>query len=110
MLVFVILAAFFWTGTSNPAQGQTSGDAFLERGKALSEVNCSRCHAVESKDSSRHPDAPAFRHLLRRYPIGALEESFTDTIYSNHPDMPDFKVQPEQLEAILYLIATIQEP
>ena len=90
------------------AQNSSVSDPYFERGLALVRHNCGACHAVESKGNSTHPDAPPFRDLLQRYPIDALEESFIDSIYSQHPDMPVFTVTQDQLDVILYYIAVIQ--
>ncbi|MGI9365763.1 MAG: c-type cytochrome [Rhizobiaceae bacterium] len=90
------------------AQEKPLNDPLFERGMALVGHNCGRCHAIGSEGESSHSEAPPFRDLLQRYPIDALEESFIDEIYSQHPDMPVFKVTPEQLDAILYYIAVIQ--
>ena len=90
------------------AQNKPVSDPYFDRGLALVRHNCGTCHAVESRGESAHPDAPPFRDLLQRYPIDALEETFIDSIYSEHPDMPVFSVTSEQLDAILYYIAVIQ--
>ena len=105
------LSCLLLTAAMSGALAQPVGkvDRDFERGKVLAKHNCSRCHAVEGNGDSPHAAAPPFRELLKRYPIDALEESFVDTIYSNHPDMPVFKVEREQLDAILYYIASIQQ-
>ena len=102
------LAAFLILPSTVEAQNKALPDPLFDRGMALVSHNCGRCHAIESKGKSPHSEAPPFRDLLQRYPIDALEESFIDEIYSQHPDMPVFKVTPEQLDAILYYIAIIQ--
>jgi mono/diheme cytochrome c family protein len=81
----------------------------LDRGKALVEANCARCHAIGREDQSRHPDAPAFRTLSQRYPLDALEEAFAEGISTGHPDMPEFIATPEQIEAILAYIGSVQD-
>lgn len=105
-VAFVI--SFMWVPLA-AAQEKRPPDPLFDRGKALVSHNCGRCHAVESSGESPHSEAPPFRDLLQRYPIDALEESFMDEIYSQHPDMPVFKVTPDQLDAILYFIAVIQK-
>ncbi len=96
------------TPTIVTAQSVPAVDRSLELGQELVRQNCARCHATDSGEKSSHPAAPAFRKLLKRYPIDALEEGFVDEIYSMHPDMPVFKVTAEQLDAILYYIESIQ--
>ncbi len=85
-------------------------DPVVEEGRALVELNCSRCHAVGVRDASPHDQAPPFRTLSQRYPLDALEEAFASGhITSAHPDMPDFVARPDQVEAILAYIGSIQE-
>jgi len=85
-------------------------DPVVEEGRALVELNCSKCHAVGARDASPHDQAPPFRTLSQRYPLDALEEAFASGhITSGHPDMPDFVARPDQVEAILAYIGTIQE-
>lgn len=84
--------------------------AFEAEGRRLVEANCSACHAVGRADASPHPDAPPFRTLSESFPIDALEEAFSDNrIYSGHPDMPEFIATPEQVEAIITYIASLQD-
>ncbi|WP_420407062.1 c-type cytochrome [Hoeflea sp.] len=83
--------------------------AFEAEGRRLVEANCSGCHAVGRADASPHPDAPPFRVLSASFPIDALEEAFSDNrIYSGHPDMPEFIATPDQVDAIITYIASLQ--
>ena len=81
-----------------------------EHGKALVQVNCARCHAVGKTDVSSHPDAPAFRTLSKRYPLTDLEEALAEGISTGHPDMPEWVASPDQIEAIIAYIASLQKP
>ena len=78
------------------------------QGKALVETNCARCHAIGATDTSSHPDAPAFRTLSQRYPIDALAEALAEGISTGHPDMPEFVASPQQIDAILAYIGSLQ--
>lgn len=92
----------------NPAWAQ-SGDE-LKAGQDLVEVNCGKCHAVGAADASPHQSAPPFRKLSDSFPMDALEEAFADgRIYSGHPDMPEFIATPEQVDAIIAYIASLQD-
>ncbi|MBZ9672273.1 cytochrome c [Mesorhizobium sp. B3-2-1] len=85
-------------------------DSVTEHGKALVEVNCARCHGVGKTDKSSHPDAPPFRTLSKRYPISDLEEALAEGISTGHPDMPEWIASPDQIEAIITYISTLQGP
>lgn len=91
----------------NPVRAQ-SGDE-IEQGRDLVQINCGKCHAVSEADASPHHDAPPFRKLSDSFPMDALEEAFSDgRIYSGHPDMPEFIATPEQVDAIIAYIASLQ--
>lgn len=85
-------------------------DSLTDHGKALVEVNCARCHAIGKTDKSSHPDAPAFRTLSKRYPITDLEEALAEGISTGHPDMPEWIASPDQIDAIIAYISTLQQP
>ena len=82
-------------------------DALLQ-GKALVETNCAGCHAIGATDTSSHPDAPAFRTLSQRYPVNQLAEALAEGISTGHPDMPEFVASPQQIDAILAYIGSLQ--
>jgi len=91
-----------------PAWAQS--DEGIDEGRQLVEVNCGECHAVGVADASPHKAAPLFRQLSDSFPMDALEEAFADgRIYSGHPDMPEFIATPEQVDAIVAYIASLQE-
>lgn len=98
LTIFFILAA-----------QQAYAEDLVSKGKALIELNCASCHAISKTDKSPHPDAPAFRTLSDRYPIDALAEAFAEGIYVGHPDMPEFQATPDQIDAILAYINSVQD-
>lgn len=101
-----VLAAILLVLAAAPAD---AGDLVAD-GKALVELNCARCHATGTEGESPHTQAPPFRRLGQRFPLDAMEEAFsTGHITSAHPDMPDFVASPDQVEAILTYLDTIQE-
>jgi len=89
---------------ASPVQSQS----IISQGEALVRSNCSPCHAVGLDDKSPHPDAPAFRTLSERYPIEDLAEALAEGISTGHPDMPEFVASPEQIDAIIAYIGTLQ--
>jgi mono/diheme cytochrome c family protein len=83
--------------------------ASLRRGEALLAKECSPCHATARTGESRHPQAPLFRTLAKRYPIESLEEALGEGIISGHPDMPEFKFDGDDVGAIVAYLKSIQE-
>lgn len=81
----------------------------LKQGEALVSKECSRCHGVGRADASRHPQAPPFRRLSKRYPIESLEEALGEGIISGHPDMPEFRFSGDDVGAIIAYLKSIQD-
>ena len=79
------------------------------RGEGLLTANCSRCHAIGRTGNSTHPEAPPFRTLGQRYPIEVLAEALAEGLSSGHPDMPEFRFETDDVDAILAYLESIQE-
>jgi cytochrome c len=91
---------------SRPAQEDAD---YLKQGEALVSKNCGRCHGIGRTDASKHPQAPLFRKLSKRYPIESLEEALGEGIISGHPDMPEFQFDADDVGAIVAYLKSIQE-
>jgi cytochrome c len=93
-----------------PVAGASADDAALiEKGRALIAENCSRCHAIGKQDASKHPEAPPFRDVMKRYPAEDLAEALAEGIVSGHPDMPEFTFEPDQIDAIVAYLDSLRE-
>jgi cytochrome c len=103
-LLLGFLALLVGSGPAVAAEKGTVG-----RGELLLRENCSRCHAIGKEGNSPHPEAPTFRTLSSRYPIEDLSESLAEGIVSGHPDMPIFVFSPQDIEAIIDYLQSIQE-
>lgn len=86
---------------------QTAGN--LAEGQRLAEINCARCHAIGATGESPNPLSPPFRTLSRNYPVNALEEAFAEGVLVGHPSMPEFRLEPVQIEDLLTYIQSVQE-
>jgi cytochrome c len=87
----------------------TAADDPLKRGEELLQRDCARCHAIGKTGTSPHKEAPPFRVLGKRYPIESLEEALAEGIVSGHPDMPEFRFEPEDVGAIIAYLKSIQQ-
>jgi mono/diheme cytochrome c family protein len=83
--------------------------ALERRGEGLVTASCSRCHAVGRAGNSTHPQAPPFRTLGQRYPIEVLAEALAEGLSSGHSDMPEFRFEIDDVDAILAYLESIQE-
>lgn len=75
-----------------------------ERGRAIAQKLCARCHAIDQKGSSPMGLAPPFRDLSQRYPIEMLAEALAEGITTGHPSMPNFTFEPRDINALLTYI------
>jgi len=80
-----------------------------DKGQAIVEKNCARCHAIGKEGDSPHKEAPPFRTLSAKYPVSDLAESLAEGIVSGHPDMPIFVFSPQDVAAIIDYLESIQE-
>jgi cytochrome c len=83
--------------------------ARVAEGHRLAEVYCSTCHAIGATGESRHPMAPPFRTLSRDYPVTALQDAFAQGVLVGHPDMPEFNLDPDQIDSLLAYLQSIQQ-
>ena len=79
-----------------------------QRGKTFVITNCSRCHSVDKVTPSPLKIAPPFRTLHRRYPIETLEESLAEGIVTGHPTMPQFRLEPDQINDVLSYLKSLE--
>ena len=87
-----------------PAAAETS---LIEKGRAILEANCSRCHAIGLEGTSAHAEAPPFREVVKRYPPENLEEALGEGISSGHPDMPEFVFSPDDIGAVVAYLQSL---
>ncbi len=71
------------------------------QGQAIVRNACGTCHATETDDVGRNPDAPPFREIAKRYPPEDLSEALAEGIETGHPEMPEFIFEPDAIGAII---------
>lgn len=82
--------------------------ASVARGRQIAQRNCAMCHAIGATGQSRHREAPAFRTLSQRYPIEMLAESLAEGMLTGHPEMPEFRFEPPEIQDLIAYIKSIQ--
>jgi mono/diheme cytochrome c family protein len=80
----------------------------VQRGFTFAQTNCSQCHALGRIGESPIPEAPPFRTLHTRYPIESLAEAFAEGITTGHPSMPQFQLDPAQINDLLAYLQSVQ--
>lgn len=91
------------------AQAAQEDPELVKQGETLLVKDCARCHGIGRTDASKHPQAPLFRRLSKRYPIESLEEALGEGIISGHPDMPEFQFDADDVGAIIAYLKSIQD-
>jgi mono/diheme cytochrome c family protein len=88
---------------------EESPPAPVDRGAAIAETNCSSCHAVGRSGESPAPEAPPFRRLSQHYRVADLQEALGEGISVGHPAMPQFAFAPEDVDALILYLESIQD-
>lgn len=91
-----------------PPSPAAAWDAGVERGRTLARTQCARCHAVGRVGASPLRQAPPFRTLHERYPVEDLAEALAEGIRTGHPSMPEFRFAPDQAEALIAYLKTLE--
>src|SRR6476661_854722 len=87
--------------TSAPVMAQ---EGRVQRGLVFARTHCSQCHSIGQFGDSPLAEAPPFRTLQTRYPVEDLAEAFAEGITTGHPSMPEFQLDPAQInDLIAYL-------
>jgi mono/diheme cytochrome c family protein len=79
-----------------------------QRGKTFALNNCAKCHSIDKVTKSPLAIAPPFRTLHLRYPIEDLAESLAEGIETGHPTMPEFVLEPDQINDLLSYLKTLE--
>lgn len=110
MLRFALSAALVVLAATLGLAPAAADRGRLALGASIAKANCSRCHAIGRTGASANPKAPPFRYLARRYPLSNLEEALGEGIVVGHegPEMPQFRFDAQQIEALLAYLASIQ--
>jgi cytochrome c len=80
----------------------------VSAGHALVSMYCTDCHATEATGDSPFSTAPRFRDLYLRYDVELLVEALVEGIVTAHPEMPQFEFDPDQANAIVAYLKTLE--
>lgn len=101
-----LVAVTLLAGLTGGAAAQD--DDGVQRGRVFVETTCARCHAVGPSGDSPLPQAPRFRELHKRYPVENLAEAFAEGIVTGHPRMPEFVLEPEQIDDLIAYLKSLE--
>jgi len=78
------------------------------RGRTFARVHCAQCHSIDRATQSPLKVAPPFRKLHLRYPIETLAEALAEGISTGHPSMPEFRLEPDQINDLLSYLKSLE--
>jgi cytochrome c len=93
--------------SSGVASAEATSPA-AQRGLNFVRIHCAQCHATDKVSPSALRDAPPFRTLHLKYPVDNLQEAFAEGIVTGHPSMPQFQLDPGQVNDIITFFKTLE--
>jgi cytochrome c len=100
-----VLATLALLATMNSLMALTPSE---QRGQTFALNNCAKCHSTDKVSPSPLRIAPPFRSLHTKYPIESLAEAFAEGIYTGHPTMPQFQLDPDHIHDLLMFMKTLE--
>ncbi|MCS6879602.1 MAG: hypothetical protein N2038_02390 [Geminicoccaceae bacterium] len=94
-------------GAREPAPAQEEPQMPRELGRRIAETLCARCHALAPEATSPHPAAPPLPVLARRWPAETLLPRLEEGIVAVHPDMPEIRLAPAEIDPFLAFWSTL---
>ena len=105
----ILAAAAFAGALCAPASALAQGLSPVEqRGQTFVSTHCAMCHSIAKIGASPLREAPPFRILHTRYPIESLQEALAEGIMTGHPAMPQFRLDPGQIQDVLSYLKSLE--
>lgn len=101
------LATLLFAASARPS---FSSETPRQRGEVIAKGLCSRCHAIGRYGDSPHPAAPQFRVLDNRTDLSKLARRIREGLLTGHQDMPMYRFDRDDADAMVAYIRSIQSP
>jgi len=95
---------------SASATSGLSAETPQQRGAVIAQGLCSQCHAVGRTGDSPNRSAPRFRTLDDRTDLNKLSRRIREGLLTGHEDMPMFRFDRDDADAMVAYIRAIQGP
>jgi mono/diheme cytochrome c family protein len=105
LAILIALAALFLVRVPNAGGSKPAADNGLE-GRRLAEAWCKPCHAIEPHMAGMSDQAPGFSAIANRHGTTAL--SLKVFLKTNHRNMPNLVIAPDQAEALASYILSLK--
>jgi mono/diheme cytochrome c family protein len=109
MLVAAVLSSAFFQFSVSPGFGADALSPPAQRGQTFMRTNCAGCHSIDKVSASPLAEAPPFRTLHLKYPVESLQEAFGEGIITGHPTMPEFRLDPGQIDDVISYLKTLEQ-
>jgi mono/diheme cytochrome c family protein len=103
MKAVIFAASLHWCLGVGPAQAASE-----QRGLAFARIHCAQCHAIDKFSESPLKIAPPFRTLHLKYPVENLEEALAEGISTDHPSMPEFRLEVDQIADFIAFLKSLE--
>jgi len=80
----------------------------VQRGVHFARLHCAKCHSIDKVSPSPLAAAPPFRDLHKRYAVETLEEALGEGIVTGHPSMPQFRLEPDQINDFVAFLKSLE--
>lgn len=88
----------------------SQAETLQERGKVIAHGLCERCHAIGPTGDSPHSAAPRFRFLDNQIDLSKLAQRIREGLLAGHEDMPMFRFDRDDADAMVAYMRSIQRP
>ena len=90
---------------AGPAAAQSPD---VQRGLTFVRVHCAQCHSIGKVGESPLRIAPPFRDLHLKYPVENLRRPLSEGIIVNHPTMPQFRLDADQVSDVIAFMKSLE--
>jgi cytochrome c len=101
----VIALGAFLSLASSPVLAQS---AAAQRGLTFVRTHCAQCHAIDKVSDSPLTITPPFRTLHLKFPIESLRRRLAEGIVADHPTMPQFRLDSDQIADVIAYLQTFE--
>jgi cytochrome c len=109
-MIIRLASAVLLIGTAAAFAEESTSSPLEQKGRAIAERMCARCHAIGRQGKSPHAAAPLFRELGHRVDLDTFVDRLREGLMSDHPDMPTFHFSGEDARAFRLYLRSIQTP
>jgi cytochrome c len=102
------ILAIIWMVWQGAVGQAASLSPSAQRGLNFAKAHCSRCHSIDKVTPSPLRIAPPFRTLHNRYPVESLEEALGEGIVTGHQNMPQFRLEPDQIGDFIAFLKSLE--